>query len=218
VKAAVRELAPSASAEVAMLAVPELTATGLPIATPPSLKVTLPAAAAGVTVAVRVTLAPKDAVVIATVGAEVSPASNAVVVVACATVTVDVPEVLVTKLNELVGMKTAVRELAPSASAEVARVAVPELTATGFPMATPPSLKVTAPTAVEGVTVAVSVTLAPKDAVVIATVGAEVRPAFSTVVVAVAVPKALAAVINNNSKVARLPQPLKMFVEATIAF
>jgi hypothetical protein len=182
-----------------MVAVPELTATGLPIATPPSLKVTLPDAAAGVTVAVSVTLAPATAVLIGTLGEDVSPTSNPVVVVACATVTVDVPEALAAKSATVVGVKAAVRELAPSASAEVAMLAVPELTATGLPIATPPSLKVTLPTAVAGVMVAVSVTLAPKDAVVIATVGAEVSPTFNPVVVVacatvtVDVPEALAA-------------------------
>jgi hypothetical protein len=58
-------------------------------------------------------------------------------------------------------LKTAVKELAPSASAVVARVADPELTVTGLPKVVAPVIKVTVPAAAEGVTVEVSVTLAP---------------------------------------------------------
>jgi hypothetical protein len=51
--------------------------------------------------------------------------------------------------------------LAPIASAVVARLAVPELKLTGLPSVVVPDLNVTVPAAVEGVTVAISVTLAP---------------------------------------------------------
>jgi hypothetical protein len=95
VKTAVRGLDPNVvSALVTRLAVPELTFTALPIATPLFLNVTVPAAAAGDTVAVSVTLAPGDAEVTTTVGADVSEAASAVDVVACDTVTVDAVEVL----------------------------------------------------------------------------------------------------------------------------
>jgi hypothetical protein len=89
VKRAVRELLPIVVSVVVMqVAVPELTVTGLHAnALVPFLKTTVPAAAAGVTVAVSFTLAPADAVVIFTVGADVSAAVSTVVVVAADTVT-----------------------------------------------------------------------------------------------------------------------------------
>ena len=144
-----------------MEAIPELTATGLPSATPPSLNCTVPAAAAGETVAVSVTLAPEGAEVTATDGADVSAAIMEVVVVACDTVTVFAAEVLAVSSAEVVGVNTAVSELDPSASAVVDTEAVPELTATGLPSAAVPILNCTVPAATAGETVAVSVTLAP---------------------------------------------------------
>jgi hypothetical protein len=100
-------------------------------------------------------------VVIAVVGADVSPTVSVVVVVACDTVTVFAVEVLAVSSADVVGVKTAVRELAPSASAVVGMDAVPELTVTGLPSAVVPLMKVTVPAAVAGERVAVSVTLAP---------------------------------------------------------
>src|ERR1035441_9451187 len=89
-----RGLAPAVvSAVVARVAIPELTVTGAPIATPPLLKVTVPAAAAGETVAVRITLAPEGAVVTAVPGADANAADSVVLVVACVTVTVFAGEV-----------------------------------------------------------------------------------------------------------------------------
>ena len=77
-----RGLAPAVvSAVVARVAIPELTVTGAPIATPPLLKVTVPAAAAGETVAVRITLAPEGAVVTAVPGADANAADSVVLVV-----------------------------------------------------------------------------------------------------------------------------------------
>jgi hypothetical protein len=73
------------------------------------------------------------------------------------------------------------------------------------PSAVVPFLKVTVPVAAEGVTVAVSVTLAPT--------GALVGEADSLVVVAVV---AWAVVMNASryrSSIARLPQPLSMLVD-----
>ena len=93
-------------------------------------------------------------------GAEVSAAASVAVVVACDTVTVFAAEVLEVKSAAVVGAKTAVRELAPSASPVVARVAVPELTA-WLPSVVLPLMKVTVPAAVVGEIVAVSVTLVP---------------------------------------------------------
>ncbi len=99
--------------------------------------------------------------VIAVPGAVVSPTASVVVVVACETVTLVAEEVLAAKAAAFVGVKTAVSELAPSARAVVAKDADPELTLTGLPSATPPTLKVTVPAADEGDTVAVIVTLTP---------------------------------------------------------
>lgn len=89
VKTAVSGFDPGVVNEVVtMVAIPEFTVTALPIATPLFLKVTVPAAAAGETVAVSVKLEPEAAVVTTVFGADVSAAESAVVVVACDTVTV----------------------------------------------------------------------------------------------------------------------------------
>jgi hypothetical protein len=89
VKTAVRGAVPAVvSAEVTRVAIPELTVTAPPIATPLFLKITVPAEAAGEMVAVKVTLEPEAAVVITEFGADVSAAVSAVVVVACDTVMV----------------------------------------------------------------------------------------------------------------------------------
>ena len=89
VKTAVRGVAPAVvSAEVTRVAIPEVTLTALPIATPLFLNTTEPAAAAGEMVAVSVTLAPEAAVVITVLGADESAADKTADVVACDTVTV----------------------------------------------------------------------------------------------------------------------------------
>jgi hypothetical protein len=69
-------------------------------------------------------------------------------------------------------------ECVPAVENEVARVALPELSVP-VPSEVVPSRKVTVPVAVEGVTVAVSVTLTP--------VATDVEEAVSAVVVAVSV-------------------------------
>ena len=71
-------------------------------------------------------------------GADVSPTASVVVVVACETVTVFAVEELAVSSAPVVGVKVAVRELAPSASAVVAMDAVPLLTVTGLPSAVLP--------------------------------------------------------------------------------
>jgi hypothetical protein len=137
-KTAVRELDPIASAVVDRDAVPPLTVTALPIAVPLFLKVTVPAAAAGEMVAVSVTLAPRAAVVIGVAGEDANPTTSEVEVVACDTVTVFAVEVLVLSSAAVVGVKIAVRELDPSASDVVARVATPLVTLTADPSAVLP--------------------------------------------------------------------------------
>ena len=181
------------SAVVTKVAIPEFTLTALPIATPLFLKVTVPAAAAGERVAVRVTLEPDGAVVTTVFGAAVSAAVSAVVVVACETVTVLEPEGDVEKSAGTVGVKVAVRTLAPISRDVVASVAVPELTATGLPTVAVPFLNVTVPAAEEGETDADSVTLAPKAAVVMAVAGADVSPTASVVVAVACVTLTLVA-------------------------
>jgi hypothetical protein len=127
-------------------------------------------------------------------------------------VTVFVAEVLAAKLAGVVGVKTAVRESAPSGSAVVARAAFPRLTVTGLPSVEDPLMKVTVPAA-EGAMVAVSVTLAPKDAVVMVVAGTAVSAAVSVVVVAVAAAWAsVKAAVESKSSSARLPQPLRILV------
>jgi hypothetical protein len=123
-------------------------------------------------------------VVIAVAGAEVRPAFSVVVVVAWVTVTVFAAEVLEVSSAAVVGVKVAVRELLPNVSEVVARVQVPAVApATPAPSTVLPLEKLTVPAAFEGVTVAVRVTLAPKAAVVIAVVGADVRPTAKVAVV-----------------------------------
>jgi hypothetical protein len=94
----VRESAPNGSEVVAQVAVPLTTVTGLHAnAVTPLLKVTVPAAVEGETVAVSVTLAPNAAVVIAVAGAEVSPTASVVVAVAAVTLTLDAADVTAAK-------------------------------------------------------------------------------------------------------------------------
>ena len=71
---------------------------------------------------------------IATVGAEVSPARSVVVVVVCVTFTLFAVEVLEVKSAAVVGVNVAVRESGlPSGSAVVARVAFPLVTVAEVP-------------------------------------------------------------------------------------
>ena len=158
---AVRELAPSASEVVASVAVPEVTVTALPTVTVPFLKVTVPGAVEGETVAVSVTLAPKAADVMAVAGADVSPAASVVVAVVCVIETVFAEEVLAVSSADVVGVKTAVSWLLPTGSAAVARVHVPAVEpAMPAPSAVLPLEKFTVP-ASAGEMVAVIVTLTP---------------------------------------------------------
>jgi hypothetical protein len=135
------------------------------------MKVTVPVAVDGATVAVSVTLAP-------TVGVVVDAASVVVVavLVAALTVTVTALDVLVAKVVD--PAYTAVSESVPAVANEVASVATPALNVP-VPSEVVPDMKVTVPVAVDGATVAVSVTLAPTVGVVV--------DAASVVVVAVLV-------------------------------
>jgi hypothetical protein len=99
-------------------------------------------------------------------------------------VTIFAAEVLPVKSAGVVGVNTAVRESAPSVNATVATVAFPRITVAGLSSVEDPFMKVTVPAA-EGATVAVSVTLAPKGAVVIGVPVAEVSAALKVVVVVV---------------------------------
>ena len=124
---AVSELAPRGNAVVTQVADPELTVTGLHASVVvPYLKVSVPAAVVGETVAVRVTLAPKAAVVMAVAGADVSPATSVVVAVVWVIETVFAVEVLAVSSTDVVGVKTAVSESLPTGSVVETQAATPE--------------------------------------------------------------------------------------------
>ena len=161
------ECVPAVENEVARVALPELS-VAVPSEVVPSRKVTVPVAVEGVTVAVSVTVAP--------VATDVGEAVSAVVVAVSVEVTVMLTagEVLVAKVVD--PPYTAVIECVPAVENEVARVALPELSVP-VPIEVVPSMKVTVPVAVEGETVAVSVTVAP--------VAMDVAEEVSAVVVAV---------------------------------
>ena len=161
------ECVPAVENEVARVALPELS-VAVPSEVVPSRKVTVPVAVEGVTVAVSVTVAP--------VATDVGEAVSAVVVAVSVEVTVMLTagEVLVAKVVD--PPYTAVIECVPAVENEVASVALPELSVP-VPSEVVPSMKVTVPVAVEGVTVAVSVTLVP--------VATDVAEEVSAVVVAV---------------------------------
>lgn len=131
---AVSEWVPAERVEVVKTAVLLLSAW-LPRVFVPSRKVTFPVAAAGETVAVRVTVWPKPEDVGATV--------SVVVVWVRPTDTVTGGEVLVRKLAS--PPYTAVKEWLPLARDDVVVVALPFASATGGPSAVVPSKKVTVP-------------------------------------------------------------------------
>jgi hypothetical protein len=140
------------------------------------MKVTEPVDAAGATVAVSNTLLP-EAVPPAGIAAPFTVAASAVVVVEVM-VTLTAVAVLATKAAALVGAKTAVSESLPTANVVEAMWHVPEARVHADPTAVPLLLNCTVPAAVEGDTVAVSVTLAPK---------AEIEDAAGAVMVVVVV-------------------------------
>lgn len=154
-KTAFSEREPTANVDVVPDAMPLLTGTRRPRFLVPSRNCTVPAAAAGVIVAVNVTGVP-------TVIGEAGEVVNVVLVA------VAVAGVLVTKANcgdvdgakavGSVGVNTAVSWCGPIASSDVVPDATPLPTITGLPRSVAPSLNCTVPTAVAGVTVAVSVT------------------------------------------------------------
>jgi hypothetical protein len=152
---AVSECDPAAKVDVDPDAVPLLTVTGLPRLLVPFLNWTVPAAVAGVIVAVSVTGVPR---VTGEAGDVVS-----VVVVTVAPVITMVTAGDVDALNEFgsVGVNTAVNWCVPLINVDVVPDAVPLLTVTGLPRLLAPSLNWTVPAAVAGVTVAVSVTGVP---------------------------------------------------------
>ena len=134
VNTAVIEWVPVELNEVVAPAVPPDTVTAEPIAVPPSLNCTVPAAVLGDTVADSETLAP--------VTTDDGLADTVVVVAAAAPVTVTVAAVaLVDDVNEVgsVGVNTAVIECVPVEVNEVEELAVPPLTVTAEPIAVPPS-------------------------------------------------------------------------------
>jgi hypothetical protein len=123
----------------------------VPMFVVPSLKVTVPDAVAGNTVAVNVTDAPNVE--------GFSEDVSVVPVGACVTVCDTAEEVLTRSLES--PLYVAVKECEPTEAVEKVRVATPPPTAPE-PMGVDPSLKLTAPVAVEGDTVAVRVTDCPK--------------------------------------------------------
>jgi hypothetical protein len=135
--------------EVMKVAVPLLTVL-LPNRVPPSRNVTVPVAAPGVTVAVRVTGWPNEAGLGETV--------RTVVVFPLATVSITVAEVLVANL--LSPPYTAESEWLPAGRLEVVKIAVP-LLSVWLPIVAVPSMKFTDPVAPAGATVAVKVTVWP---------------------------------------------------------
>jgi hypothetical protein len=142
---------PTARLEVASSAEPLARATVLSVASP-SLKAMVPVAPAGNTMAVRVTGWPAFA--------GLGKAAMPVVVgpLPPATVTVKATEVL--PLKALSPLYAAVSEWLPAARIEVESEAIP-LFRVRIPIEPVPSLKVTVPVALEGLTVAVTVTVCP---------------------------------------------------------
>jgi hypothetical protein len=145
---------PTARLEVVSTALPPLVTGAAPMLTPPSWNVMLPVAVAGNTRAVRVTGWPA----FAGLGKAAMPVVVGLLPPAAATVTVTAREVL--PLKALSPLYAAVKERLPAARIAVEREAIPPVRFT-VPIAVPPSLKVTVPVALEGVTVAVKVTVWP---------------------------------------------------------
>jgi hypothetical protein len=202
VKAAFSDsLAAIGIAAVVQVAVPELTATAphpvIVVGVTPDVKFTVPAAPVPAIVAVNVTLVPRGSVVTAVAGEAASPTFSAVVVVTAVTAKATAVALeLAVKAARFVGAKVAFRDsLVATGSAEVVQVAVfTALTVvTGWAphpvivVGVVPDVKLTVPAAPAPVTVAVSVTLAPKGSVVIAVAGEAASPIFSAVVVVTAV-------------------------------
>jgi hypothetical protein len=122
---------------------------------PPSLNVTLPVALAGVTVAVRLTVWPTAAGFGEEVRTVVVPADDVIT-------SVTATDVLAPFVES--PPYTAVSEWLPAVRLEVVYVAVPPAIF-AVPSTALPSLKVTVPVAVDGVTLAVNVTDCPLPAV-----------------------------------------------------
>jgi hypothetical protein len=145
---------PTARLEVVSTALPPLVTAAVPRLTVPSWNVMLPVALAGNTMAVRVTGWPA----FAGLGKAAMPVVVGLLPAAAATVTVTAREAL--PLKAVSPLYAAVRERVPAARMAVDSEAIPPVTFT-VPIAAPPSLKVTVPVALEGVTVAVKVTVWP---------------------------------------------------------
>jgi hypothetical protein len=161
---AVMVCGPAESVEVENVAIPAALSVPVPSEVAPSRKDTVPVGfavpLAGVTVAVNITLAPVFPVV--------GPVSEVVVEINAGAfiVSVNAAEVLVAKFVS--PLYCAVIDCEPTGSIVVESVAIPPAPTTAFPASTPtPSENVTVPEiapAVAEVTVAVSVTFAPKVA------------------------------------------------------
>jgi hypothetical protein len=179
VNTAVSECEPSASTALTD-AVPPDTVWVDPTCVAPSMNATVPGAPDGLTVAVRVSVAPDAAG-----DAGVTP-SDVVVGVAAAELTVYGTAVDVDPVNAVasVGVNTAVSECEPSASTALTE-AVPAATVCVEPTCVAPSMNFTVPAAPDGETVAVSVSVAPCDAgdggVTASMVVVDVGPAVFTV-------------------------------------
>lgn len=141
-------------------AVPSLTVAGLPRSVVPSLNCTVPAAAAGVTVAICVTAVPwatgEAGDVVSAVLVAAGPGGEAATTTNVTAGDVDAP-----KATGSEGVNTAVSWRDPTANCDMVPDAVPFLTTAGEPRSVVPSLNCTAPAAVAGVTAAFSVTMVP---------------------------------------------------------
>ena len=146
--------------------------------------------------------------------------TRVVAVVVCVTSNAATELLLVAKFAAFVATKVAFKDaLAVTARDEVVQIACPKFTVTeSHPEIetgdVAPVVKFTVPTAVEGETIAVRVTLVPAGTVVIVVLGAEARPTFSVVVVAVAVAWAMPTVDSKkSSRKAALTLPLRTRLE-----
>jgi len=153
---AVSECEPLASALNARLAVPLLSGE-LPSTVAPSRNWTEPTAVFGVTVASSVTVVPW-----ATGPAGVT--ASAVVVAVGGAMTCSVTGLDVEPVKLFVGVNCAVRLCEPRARAFVVICATPAVTVVEAPIGVDPSLNCTEPVAVDGATVALSVTVLPTTA------------------------------------------------------
>jgi len=130
-----------------------LNGTGLDIGVVPSKNVTVPVAAAGVTVALNMSGVP------ATYAVSFRDSSSSTSVAALATIWINGAEVA--PLKVALPLYWAVMEWLPPPKAEVLKLAVPPLRARLPEMATAPSKNVTVPAVDDGVTLAVKVKGAP---------------------------------------------------------